>query len=247
MKISSTPFNNSKVDPKLNFRAIPNKVVYIPEVLGKLGKTAGEYISMPEQKLFLALSALVLQPLIDIKYADEDKKTDVAIKSASKAIAGGLTGVSIRAWFISLAKSHLDITKILDVKNKKPSIIRKYFMPSDAEEMFKKNPELAKRRMGQYNSAIGTLAAIAVMILFTNNKIDVPLTSDLQDFIGGIVKENKSWSKSLTDTVNSRKQKIKNWFIKRKENLVKFSTKVKKVIHAFLDEDVNNKSKGVSK
>ncbi len=246
MKISSTSFKKSNADPKVKFGAIPTNPVYLPNKVGDIGKIAGEYISMPEQKLFLALSALVLQPLIDIKYADEDKKTDVAIKSASKAIAGGVTGVTIRAGFIALAKKHLDITKIVDA-NSKPSILRKYFLPSDAEEMFKKNPELAKRRMGQYNSAIGTLAAIAFMILFTNNKIDVPLTSDLQDFIGGIVKENKTWTKSLSDTLQSRKQKIKNWFIKRKDKLIKISSKVKKVINAFNDDDSNTKSKGVSK
>ena len=102
MKISSSFHNIDSNQSYQSFKGVPPNPKYIPEIIGNIGKVAGEYINTPEQKLFLATAALMFQPLIDLKYAKEDQKEDVAIKSASKAMAGGFTGVLIRAVFLKI-------------------------------------------------------------------------------------------------------------------------------------------------
>lgn len=217
MKISSSFNNSADVNGQhVSFKgAVPANPKYIPEVVGKLGKVAGEYINTPEQKLFLATSALMFQPLIDLKYAQEDQEIDSAIKSASKAMAGGITGVTIRAAFLKLTKHFIGFQK----HNK----MNKLFMPYDAVLMRQKDPEMAQLRINQYNQTLGALFAVLFMIFFSNSNIDVPLTSDIQDLISGVVKENKSWLTSLNDVKNNRIKKIKNWFA----NKVKFFTSIK--------------------
>jgi len=226
MKISSS-FNT--LDRRKNyqsFKGVPPNPKYLPELLGKAGKLVGEYISMPEQKLFMATTALLLQPLIDLKFAKEDKKIDAAIKSASKSIAGGLTGVAIRAGFIALTTSQIQFQKT--------SKFRHHFMPKKAVEMYRKEPEYAKLLLKQYNQSLGTLMAIAVMVLITNPKIDVPLTSDLQDLISGVVKENKTWLQSFREVKDRRAKilkgkidKVKNFFNKSGEKLDKIVNIIK--------------------
>ena len=72
MKIgSSFCDNNSK--RRTSFKGVPTDYVKIPEAVGKLGKIANEYIHSPEQRLFLGLSTLCIRPILDMKYADEDK------------------------------------------------------------------------------------------------------------------------------------------------------------------------------
>lgn len=176
---------------------------------------------MPEQKLFLATTALMIQPLIDLKFAEEDKKVDAAIKSASKAIAGGITGVTIRAGFISLTKNLIGFDK----KNK----FNDHFLPKDAVEMLRTNPDMARLRLSKYSQSLGTLMAIAFMIGITNKNVDVPLTSDLQDLISGVVKENKTWLQSFTDVKNNRAAKIKKWTDKWVNRLKKVGNKTAEI------------------
>ena len=228
MKISSSFGNMDKDKSCQTFKGIPEKQFYIPNAVGKLGKVVGEYVNMPEQKLFLATTALMFQPLIDLKFADEDKKTDAAIKSASKAIAGGVTGVTIRGAFIKITEHFIGFHK----HNK----LNRYFFPDDAAEMRRTSEALSDVRMKQYCGSLGTLFAVLFMIFFSNSKIDVPLTSDLQDLIGGVVKEDKTWIKSLADVSNNRKEKIKNWFDKKKNFLLKIKNKAVKIMKV-LKED----------
>lgn len=230
MKISSS-LENRKTTPEQSFKGIPRNPKYLPNIIGKIGKAAGEYISMPEQKLFLAATALTFQPLIDLKFADEEKKKDAAIKSASKAIAGGLTGVTIRAAFLKMTERFIGYNK----HNK----LNKYFFPAKAAEMFqdKSNTALANIRIQQYQKTLGTLFAILFMILVTNSKLDVPITSDLQDLISGIVKENKSWPKSLSDVLKNRGNKIKNKISKIKNTFVDIKNKTNKVIKVLTSTD----------
>lgn len=239
MKISSSFKTIDRNKSYQSFKGVPPNPKYIPEVLGNLGKLAGDYISMPEQKLFMATTALMLQPLIDLKYAEEDKKIDSAIKSASKSIAGGLTGVSIRAAFIALTDNLIDFKKTNNFKH--------HFMPDKAVKMLKSDPEIAKLQLKQYNKTLGTLMAMAFMVFFSNSKVDVPLTSDLQDLISGVVKDNKTWLESFCDVKEARTQKMKNWCNKWGNRFSKISEKTKKITLILSDEKPKTEKKESNK
>ncbi|MBQ9245868.1 hypothetical protein IJ182_06345 [bacterium] len=240
MKICSRCKNNNINATKPAFKAIPSKPIFIPECVGELGKRVGKYVNTPEQKLLMAITALSLQPLIDLKFADDEKKHDAAIKSASKAIAGGLTGVTIRACFLKLMEMLVGYDANGLPKNN--SFNRKYFFPNKAYEKWKENEIKAVRDMNKYTKNLGSLFAVAFMILFSNSKLDVPLTSDIQDFITGIVKENKTWTKSFHDVTSVRKNKINNWFNIRKEKVLKIGRKFKKIGLAIVEKDSDTTS-----
>ena len=219
-----------------SFNGVPDNPKYIPELVGNIGKVVGEYVNAPEQKLFLATSALLFQPLIDLKFADEDKKQDAAIKSASKAFAGGLTGVTIRALFIALCEHFITS----DIKNQ--NILKRHFYPKALDDMLNK-PEvldfdlkMADFKLKNYNKTLGTLFAVIFMILFSNSKVDVPLTSDIQDFLSGIIKEKKNWKISANDVLVSRKKKIDTWLSDKKQKLDKVLVKVKKIAKIITDD-----------
>lgn len=176
------------------------KAVMLNDALGAIGNFASSHVSTPEQKLLTANTALVLQPMIDLKYAKEDKKVDSAIKSASKAMAGGFTGVLIRTAFINLTSSLIDFNK----KN----IVSKLLFPPAAKKELETNAQEAMLKLKSYNKSIGSIIAVAFMVLFSNSKVDVPITSDLQDIISGVVKEDKTWFTSICEVAKSRKNKI---------------------------------------
>ena len=85
------------------------------------------------------------------------------------------------------------------------------------------------------------------MLLFTNAKIDVPLTSGLQDFIGGIIKEKKSWKKSAYDTLSARKQKITNWINKKKHFFRTTQDKTKRITKIIKEPVATYKAEGDKK
>ncbi len=229
MKISSSFSNHVKGRNNQSFKAIPKNPKYIPETLGVIGKAAGEYINMPEQKLFLAATALMFQPLIDLKFANEEQKNDAAIKSASKAIAGGLTGVTIRAAFLKIMDKFIGFDK----HNK----LNTLFFPEAVQRLKETRPEIAKLYMKQYSKTLGTLCAVLFMILFSNSKIDVPLTSDFQDLISGVAKEDKTWLQSLKDVAKGRCKKIADWFRKIKSFFVTIKTKILQVDYALKNDE----------
>ena len=232
----------SQKNKSSSFKALPTKQLFLPEFIGEIGKRVGYYCNTPEQKLFMAFTALMFQPMIELKHAEPDKKQDAAIKSASKAIAGGLTGVTIRAAFLAA-------TKALVGYDKNNSFNRHYFFPSAAFSVKKENEVLANIRMDQYTKALGSLFAVLFMIFYSNSKWDVPLTSDIQDFISGIVKDNKTWTKSLNDVLDKRKTQIKESILKRKNIINKINNKINKIIKAITDNDAesNKKSKETNK
>ena len=221
MKISSSFNNNDRAPVYQSFRGVPPNPKYIPETVGNIAKKAGHYISIPEQKLIMATTALMLVPLIDLKFAEEDKKIDSAIKSASKAIAGGITGVSIRAACISLTQNLIGFNK-----DNKFSL---HFIPDKLVKKYKEGNPSAKIELSQFNQTLGTLMAILIMVLITNKNIDVPLTSDLQDLISGVVKDKKSWLQSFSDVKDARADKIKAWGAKWKNRLSSVSRKTKQI------------------
>lgn len=222
MKIRPYENNTDSKGYCQSFKGVPPNPKYIPEIIGKVGKVAGEYINTPEQKLFMALSALAIQPLIDLKYAQDDQKVDSAIKTASKAMAGGLTGVTIRAVFLKITDYYIGFQK--------HNRLNRYFYPDSATMLKEMRPEIADLRMSQYQKTLGTLFAVLFMILFSNSNLDVPLTSDFQDIISGVVKENKNWVDSISDVMTSRKNKIINWFKQRKNTIINIKNKTRQII-----------------
>ena len=226
MKISSSFNTNDRNRNCQSFKkGVPSNPVILPEFVGKIGKVAGEYIRTPEQKLILATCALFIQPLMDLAFADKDKKQDAAIKSASKAMAGGLTGVAIRAGSQSLIAHSL--------KNRNTILF-----PTKYMDYALNHPEMADFMVNEYSKNLGAIIAIAFMIFFSNSKVDVPLTSDFQDLISGVVKNNKTWLKSLSDVANARKTKIKNWILKKKSKLDIIKDKIIKIFNIIIEKNV---------
>ena len=235
MKICSSFNTDRNNNTYQSFKGVPPNPKYIPEFIGNLGKLAGEYINTPEQKLFLAISALTFQPLIDLKYAQDDKKIDASIKSASKAMAGGFTGVVIRAAFLKITNHFIGFNK----HNK----LNRLFMPDDAVRIKLYDPDMAQLRIKQYSQTLGTLFAVLFMILFSNAKVDVPLTSDLQDIISGIVKQNKSWLRSINDVANNRGKKISSWFKQKGDIFKNIKNKFKDILNVILEKPEETKGK----
>ena len=232
MKISSFPnninnFNNN--EEKTSFKS-SSSVIYLPNVVGEVGKFIGEYVGIPEKKLIQNTTALFLQPHFDLKYGEDEEKTDIAIKSASKAIAGGITGVTIRAAAISFFQRKINF----DTLNK--SIINKLLLPEKAEEMYRKSKCLANTRLKMYNETLGTIASIAIMTLFTNKNIDVPLTAFFQDIIGGVVKENKTWSRSIYDTCEEKRRKIESWAKDKEAKTLERKDKIQRIVKIIKSE-----------
>lgn len=256
MRISSSLNTKDEKTSRQSFKGFPVKNVVLPEVLGDVSKLIGNNIGTPEQKLIVATTASFLRPLIDLKYAEEDKKVDTAIKSTSKAIAGGLTGVTIRAFFISAANALIKFpganykpSKEIEVVKAKledglkgvpgttsasAKFKRGFFsdllMPLSLERLNTESKVESMHRLRQYNNSLGGLIAVLVMAFYTNSKFDAPLTSDFQDIITGVVKEKKSVTKSVTDVAKKRYEIIKNWSTEKKNNINKFFRKSKAII-----------------
>ena len=239
MKISSFPYKSDKNNYSCpSFKSFPQHPKYFPEIMATIAKVGGEYISMPEQRLFLAVTALFMQPLIDLKFAPEDKKVDSAIKSVSKAMVGGCTGIAIRSLFIKLTNK--------SIAPLKDNFLYRYFLPDKIQKMFEFEPLMAKKLLKQYNSSLGTIFAIAFMVLFSNANIDAPLTSDVQDLLSGVIKENKTWEDSFKTVIKSRCRKVRIWFKHKKDFVLKVYEKLRK-ISEILKSDDTKKTNGGSK
>lgn len=225
-----------------SFKAIPATYKLLPESVGKIAQNVAEYINTPEQKLLLASSMLLFQPLIDLKFAEEDKKVDSAIKSASKAIAGGITGVPIRAMFIGLA-NYLVNPKDIN-KKRMGGVVYQYLhdnlWPQVNRKLWDEDPFTASLRIKSYNKTMGTILAILFMWGFSNSKLDVPLTGCIQDLFSKVIKENKPWSKALSEVVVDRKNRFEQWKTKKKESINNLVKKSKKIT-GFISNDLNPK------
>ena len=237
MKISSSFYKQDRNTDSPSFKSVPPNPRYIPEFIGTLGKYAGEYIDSPEQRLFLALATIAFKPLIDLKYADDDKKVDTALKSTAKSAAGGITGVAIRGAFLKLTDKFIGYDTINNNLIPKRNRLNTLFLPEIAKELKEESPEIIKLRIKKYSNTLGSLFAIIFMILFSNSKIDVPLTNDIQDLLSGVVKENKSWTKSLHDVAAARGKKIADWFIRKKNILSNIVNKTKDIAYIIKNDE----------
>lgn len=173
---------------KNNMGNFINKIVgRIPkhEFNGGKGEKAinwfGKYISTPENRLLIGVSALMSQPFIDLfnKDVDEDTRIVSCARTIGKTIAGTITGFGVRAGCITLTKKFSVLGKA--------SPIKKLFTPSNA-------PKEMTYAYKQYQNAMGMLLAIGAMLI-TNFAIDAPLTNfitnHLTDYFRGKSKLNK--------------------------------------------------------
>ena len=245
MKISSSFYKQDRNINSPSFQGVPPNPKFIPEFIGTLGKYAGEYIDSPEQRLFLGLATIAFKPLIDLKYAEKDKKADTAIKSAAKGIAGMTTGIAIRSGFIKLTEKYIGYDFIKDKAIRKSNMINTLFLPDIAKEMCNESIETLKRQTKKYCNTLGSILAIIFMIVFSNSKIDVPLTNDLHDLLAGVIKDNKSWPKSIYDTIKARGGKIVGWFKKKKDAIVNIKNKVTDIAAVIKTPDDKQKKNGV--
>ena len=136
------------------------------KIIGNIGRN----ISSAENRLILGATALMTQPFIDScnKHVDEKTRHVSVCRTIAKIIAGTTTGYFIRKGSIKLIKNWSEIP------SKKVSKFRTLFTPKNAKyadsEEFK-----------QYQNAMGTVAALIVMMI-TNFAIDAPLTKGMTNF-----------------------------------------------------------------
>lgn len=242
--IKNTPPSFGAVNLKKTHRKIikrpseklPENPIILPDRIGEIAKWVGESVGMPEQKLFLAASAVFLQPAIDMKFAEEDKKSDVAIKSASKAIAGGITGVTIRILSERYFKK-----KIGHQKNglRKYNKLNDYLLPTSAEKLYKENIIEYEQQLKRYCVTLGNICALFTMVFVTNEQIDVPLTGDFQDLFTGVARDGKTWEQSFTTVIKTRKTKIKRWFKRQVDYIHSLKDKTGRIF-GIMAEDTSN-------
>lgn len=155
----------------------------------------GDDFTPAGQRLVSGVTGLLTQPIIDWN----NKKTDEETRKAScsrilgKIIAGTLTGVLIRKGCINVTKlftQNEDIYKyekgkflekhngdgkiFKDMPDFKTQKWKQWLLPAD-------KINASAREIKKYRSALGTFAAIVIMI-GTNFLIDVPLTTVLTNF-----------------------------------------------------------------
>lgn len=255
MKINSSYKMNDSVSSSQSFKALPVKSIVLPEIVGDVGRYIGNNIGTPEKKVIIATTALLFRPLVDLKYAEEDKKIDTAIKSASKAIAGGLSGVTIRALFIHLTNKLImfrggivkrvmeskDLTsaEIKALKREKrlvKNFASRLLLPLELEQLNADEKIKATHKLRKYNNGLGELLAVIIMAFYTNAAFDAPMTSDLQDIFSKIIKENKSPIKAISEVAQNRYKIISNWATEKKNNCKKFFNKSKQIFRIITDK-----------
>lgn len=153
------------------YDCLPDSVVN-SEKWQKRIKWIGSEISSPENRLILGATALMSQPFIDArnKKVDEETRKVSVCRTVAKIIAGTATGYLIRKGCISAIKNWSKLPSSVDKNGQRVKLtkLNTLFAPSkagsDLSESFK-----------QYQNALGTIAALVVMV-FTNFLIDAPLT-----------------------------------------------------------------------
>lgn len=124
-----------------------------------------KFISVPQNRLLIGVSALASQPFIDLFNQKVDEKTRIVscARTLGKIVSGTITGFTIRAGFVKLVKNYSVVNK-LGVKN-----VKRFFTPSNAVVD-------TNHAYKQYQNAAGTLLAVAG-IMVSNFLIDAPLTN----------------------------------------------------------------------
>ena len=145
-----------------------------------------------QQRIALGVSAMTIQPAIDMlnKNVDPSTREVSAKRSLAKGFVGMTTGIIIRGACMKGVELTLSKDKMADK-------LAKIITPEKTEEALLKTKNYIKNQGGakQYASVIGTIAALGVM-LFTNFLVDAPLTNLLT---------NKLSKKDNQDENNTKK------------------------------------------
>ena len=166
------------------------KVLRNKEIVNKKAITRidwlGKYISSPENRLIMGVTALVSQPFIDLNNKDVDESTRIVscAKTLGKIIAGTTTGVLIRHLTIKLATA----MSRTEEEFKLPGCKIKPTKFNTILTTINHKPD--KPYYNQYRKALGTFIGIGVMLI-TNFAIDMPLTNFLTNFFTKKFKETK--------------------------------------------------------
>lgn len=161
VKINNISNNNLYCAP--NFRGLSIGPT-ATKVLDKVGA-----MQSPSQRLIFGVSALALQPVIDLMnpWVDKDTRETSAIRSVAKAIVSTATGVIIREACI------LGTNAILNGK-----------------KLAAKLPEFMTKDKAHAAGVIGTLMGLGIMI-FTNFLLDAPYTNKMTNFLMKKYKDKK--------------------------------------------------------
>lgn len=146
------------------------------------------------QRLISGVTAIVTQPFFDLnnKKVDEETRSVSCARTMGKIIAGTLTGVSVRWACVELTKKFTqneatEAELLRKGKKTKEQIITNF---SKIEQcLLPKNKDMTIRQIKKYRGALGTFAAVGVMIA-TNFLIDAPLTTYLTNKFVKSSKEN---------------------------------------------------------
>ena len=207
--VSSRNVQNSehaKNNPSFGIEIKSKKVIAKIEWLG-------DDFNSAMQRLVSGATALVTQPFFDWnnKNVDEDTRRASTARTLGKIIAGMVTGVTIRQICISASKKFTQNEDILKYENKKaekkgetlksiPKIFehkQQWLLPEEMKDM------ATARQIRKYRGAIGTFAAVLVMIA-TNFLIDVPLTKKLTNYFVQKFKEsNENKKQSIQGGLNA--------------------------------------------
>lgn len=180
-----------------NGRHVANNPVFGSKVIkenGFLEKSfnwLGEDFSSAMQRFVSGVTAILTQPFIDWnnKNTDEETRKTSCARILGKIIAGTATGVSIRWACVKLASKYCkteDSETVRIEKAAKKAELKGEAFIKPAIKIGKKDQLLlpksykkaSYREVKNYRGAIGTLAAVVIMIA-TNFLVDAPLTTYL--------------------------------------------------------------------
>lgn len=156
-------------------------------ILKKGLEFSGDCLHAPEQRLIQGATALVTQPVIDLKNdaVDEDTRKISAARTVAKIIAGTAVGVVVRyagIKFVKYFSKHeleYENEALKIVKRIIPDAKRGFLTPTKFHGVsFPISEEIVEKRIEKTQKAMGTLVATIAMIA-TNFILDAPLTKYL--------------------------------------------------------------------
>ena len=153
------------------------------EKLQKYFEKAGT-LSTPANRFLIGATALSIQPWMDFNNKDVDEETRKmsALRTVAKIVVGTTTGILVRVGCIELMKKFTRTMEELEKTGKKATKWNTLLVPTHITyEKFSG----AERLLKKHRNALGSFAAIAVMLL-----TDAPLT------------------KLLTNVMNSKRKSI---------------------------------------
>ncbi len=150
-----------------------------PQTIEKCKKLV--HMSSVGQRVVIGSTALVLQPLIDLKNKKVDKRTREisAVRSIARAAGGTATGIFIRYGCIKLAEACSKAGKAFDFTITEKQTNK---LAQAGKQAVKSLAQASDAQIKGYAGVMGTAIALGVM-LFTNFLVDVPIINSLQNFL----------------------------------------------------------------